>query len=88
VKSRGKVPICSREPKGWECRFDEPIYRPDGRKLVTLLDAGTYITKLPKAQRSAPYGKRGYGCPDPVGRKQWTAGDGAHRRHEVLNPDR
>jgi hypothetical protein len=27
---------------------------PDGRKLVTLEDAGNYITKLPKAEHSAP----------------------------------
>ena len=27
---------------------------PDGRKLVTLRDAATYITKLPKAEHAAP----------------------------------
>jgi hypothetical protein len=26
----------------------------DGRRLVTLQDAGTYITKLPKAEHTAP----------------------------------
>jgi hypothetical protein len=31
-----------------------PIDLPRGRKLVTLEDAGTYITKLPKAEHSAP----------------------------------
>jgi hypothetical protein len=39
---------------GWRRRFDEPIKLPDGRKLVTLKDAGTYITKLPKAEHAAP----------------------------------
>ena len=27
---------------------------PDGRELVTLEDAGTFITKLPKAEHEAP----------------------------------
>jgi hypothetical protein len=34
--------------KGWRRAFDEPIVLPNGRELVTLEDAGTYITKLPK----------------------------------------
>jgi hypothetical protein len=37
----------------WSSRFDEPIPLPRGRRLVTLPDAGTYITKLPKAKREA-----------------------------------
>lgn len=40
--------------RGWKQRFDEPIPPPKGRKLVTLKDAGTYITKLPKAEHDAP----------------------------------
>ena len=39
---------------GWGCEFDDPIELPDGRTLVTLQDAGTYITKLPKAEHEAP----------------------------------
>jgi hypothetical protein len=39
---------------GWKRRFDEPIPLPRGRQLVTLKDAGTYITKLPKAEHEAP----------------------------------
>jgi hypothetical protein len=35
-------------------RFDDPIPLPRGRQLVTLGDAGTYITKLPKAEHEAP----------------------------------
>jgi hypothetical protein len=38
----------------WSARFDEPIKLPDGRKLVTLEDAGKFITKLPKAEHEAP----------------------------------
>ena len=39
---------------GWGCEFDDPIELPDGGELVTLEDAGNYITKLPKAEHSAP----------------------------------
>jgi hypothetical protein len=39
--------------RGWKRRFDEPILLPRGRQLVTLEDAGTYITKLPKAEHEA-----------------------------------
>lgn len=35
-------------------RFDDPIPLPDGGRLVTLQDAGTYITKLPKSEHMAP----------------------------------
>jgi len=40
----------------WSRRFDEPIPLPRGRRLVTLKDAGTYITKLPKAEHEARNG--------------------------------
>jgi hypothetical protein len=40
--------------KGWSREFDDPIPLPRGRQLVTLQDAGTYITKLPKAEAQAP----------------------------------
>jgi len=36
--------------KGWQRRFDDPIPLPGGRQLVTLQDAGDYITKLSKAE--------------------------------------
>jgi hypothetical protein len=39
--------------RGWKRRFDEPIPLPRGRQLVTLQDAGTYITKLPKSEHMA-----------------------------------
>ena len=38
----------------WSTPFDEPITLPDGRAVRTLRDAGDYITKLPKAEHSAP----------------------------------
>ena len=39
--------------RGWNRPFDEPIPLPRGRELVTLVEAGTYITKLPKAEYEA-----------------------------------
>ena len=41
-------------PRGWQRPFDDPIALPSGRQLVTLKDAGTYITTLPKAVCAAP----------------------------------
>ena len=35
---------------GWKRPFKDPIPLPGGRQLVTLWDAGNYITKLPKAE--------------------------------------
>ena len=37
----------------WSRTFDDPIPLSRGRQLVTLQDAGTYITKLPKAEHEA-----------------------------------
>jgi hypothetical protein len=39
---------------GWKRRFDDPIPLPGGQLLVTLYDAATYITRLPKAEHDAP----------------------------------
>jgi hypothetical protein len=45
--------------KGWRRPFADPIPPPRSRELVTLEDAGTYITKLPKARaRGAGMAKR------------------------------
>jgi hypothetical protein len=40
--------------KGWKRKFDDPIPLPRGGALATLGDAGSYITKLPKAEHEAP----------------------------------
>jgi hypothetical protein len=37
----------------WSRTFEDPIPLPRGRQLVTLEDAGRYITKLPKADHEA-----------------------------------
>ena len=39
--------------RGWKRPFDDPIPLPRDRQLVTLEDAGRYITKLPKAEHEA-----------------------------------
>ena len=42
-----------KSPQGWKRLFDDAIPLPRGRSLVTLEDAGAYITKLPKAVHEA-----------------------------------
>jgi hypothetical protein len=37
--------------RGWSHPFDDPIPVPKGKPLITLRDAATYITKLPKAEQ-------------------------------------
>jgi hypothetical protein len=39
--------------RGWKRRFDDPIPLRRGRQLVTLEDAGRYITNLPKSEHEA-----------------------------------
>jgi hypothetical protein len=39
-----------KKQPNWKRRFDDPIILPDGRKLITLLDAATYATALPKKE--------------------------------------
>jgi len=39
---------------GWSARFDEPIALPDGRQLITLLDAGNYIAALSAKLQNRP----------------------------------
>jgi hypothetical protein len=38
---------------GWYSQFSKPIPVPKGEPLVTLRDAGAYVTKLPKAQHDS-----------------------------------
>jgi hypothetical protein len=40
--------------RGWQRAFDDPIRLPEGRTLVTLHDAATYITGLPKKEAAEP----------------------------------
>jgi hypothetical protein len=50
ARNRHSTPVADR---GWKRGFDDRIPLPRGRQLVTLQDAGTYITKLPKAEHEA-----------------------------------
>ena len=38
----------------WEASFEEPITLPSGKVLLTLRDAGQYISSLPKAVHKEP----------------------------------
>jgi hypothetical protein len=38
----------------WSSKFADPIPLANGRKLVTLKDAATYITSLPKKEADLP----------------------------------
>lgn len=38
----------------WQRCFDDPILLSDGRELITLRDAGDFITSLSKKDNSAP----------------------------------
>ena len=40
---------------GWRREFDDPIELPDGRMLVTLRDAASYVQNMPKAQHDSPH---------------------------------
>ena len=42
-----------KSPQGWKRPFDDAIPLPRGRSLVTLEDAGAYITKLSEAEHTA-----------------------------------
>ena len=58
--------------KGWSREFEDPIDLPDGRTLITLEDAGNYITKLPKAEHPHQSGR----TPDD-GRHAWRTDYGS-----------
>ena len=39
---------------GWQRKFEDPITLADGRLLVTQMDAGEYISGLPKKETDLP----------------------------------
>src|SRR5258708_390692 len=51
--TRSQRPGALGTNRGWKRPFDDPIPLPRGRQLLTLEDAGTYITKMPKAEHEA-----------------------------------
>jgi hypothetical protein len=44
--------------QGWSSQFEDLISMPGGRRLITLRDAATYITALPKEEAADPSGRR------------------------------
>src|SRR5258706_15153597 len=52
-RTRIKKPAPLRPNKAWQRHFDDPFPFPRRRQLVTLEDAGKYITRLPKAEHKA-----------------------------------
>jgi hypothetical protein len=56
---RNGPPVTDR---GSKRPFDDPIPLPRGRQVVTLQDAGTYITKLPKAEQNLPEWQTAISC--------------------------
>lgn len=48
----------SESKSGWPRKFEEPIALPSGSKLVTLCDAASYITGLPRAEAELPEQRR------------------------------
>jgi hypothetical protein len=74
--------------KDWSRQFSEPIPLPKGKPLVTLRDAAVYITKLPKAEHTAPEVAGCNGMSDPGGREKRPDHDGAHRLHAGVEQKR
>jgi hypothetical protein len=73
--------------RGWKRPFDEPIM-PRGREIVTLEDAGHYISSLPKADQLLEEWQACSRSVAPGRRAQWDHHDGAHRFHEGIEPER
>jgi hypothetical protein len=44
----------SEPSSGWSREIDEPIALPDGRRLIALRDAASYITGLPREDAELP----------------------------------
>jgi hypothetical protein len=55
LEKRSALPPSEAESlMAWSTPFDDWIDLPDGRKLITLKDAATYITELPEDERQRP----------------------------------
>jgi len=83
---QGKTTLARKAASGWKRQFNDAIPLPRGRRLVTLEDAGNYITKLPKAEHGAP-GMAGSGGGLDPGRDAWRPDDvRADRCHAAAEP--
>ena len=50
----------------WGARFDDPIALANGRKLLTLQDAATYIANLPKKESDLQEWQAAILCWSPI----------------------
>jgi hypothetical protein len=76
------------ELRGWKRLFDEPIPLPRGRQLVTLEDAGRYITRLPKAEHKTQEWQAAMQALIPCGNLGRPDDVRADRRHAGVEPPR
>jgi len=74
--------------RGWKRRFEDPLPLPRGRRLVTLEDAGNYITRLPKAEYEAQEWQAAMEALILVATSGRADDVCAHRRHAGLEPRR
>jgi hypothetical protein len=59
LEKRSALPPSEAESlMAWSTPFDDWIDLPDGRKLITLKDAATYITELPETSGSGRNGRK------------------------------
>ena len=74
--------------RGRKRSFDDPIQLPRGRQLVTLEDAGRYITKLPRAEHGATEWQAAMEALDLGGRVGRADDVRARRHHAGVEPKR
>jgi hypothetical protein len=77
-----------KSSRGWKRPFDEPIPLPGGHPLVTLEDAGNYITKLPNAVHEAAECQAAMEAMILVVTLGGPTMFARHRRHEGIEPKR
>ena len=74
--------------KGWSREFYDPIPLPRGRQLVTLEDAGSYITKLPKAKQKLEEWQTAMQGVAVSGRTEWANDVCPYRDDASATPQR
>jgi hypothetical protein len=87
IRRRCSIPS-RKTPMGWKRCFDDPIPLPCGHDLVTLEDAGNYITELPEAIHEADEVAGSNGKPDPggdVGRTDDVCADWRHGGRSLIH---
>jgi hypothetical protein len=70
----------------WSTPFEDPIILPNGGQLLTLRDAATYITKLPKADHTTPEWQAATEALIPVAENGGPTMQAGHRRSMGVEP--